>query len=657
MATRKLISATDTQYSGALLSSLNEQRIHGVFCDVTIIVEDKKFRAHRNILSASSTYLHHLLSMAGEVVELNFVKAEIFSEILNYIYSSKVVGFHSDLLEELIKSGKSLGIKFIADLHIPFSQMKSMASGVVGNGMDQKGNNIEKLTTDVLIKDSGTGARHDTADKSSTSIDKPNEKVVHCVGNSEGSDDDDVIFFSELVPPKRPVSNHSEIAQERANPDGVNLPSQQMNIKNTFSPQAVLIPKSKSPMNTPFKCVTPLQTNSAFANISNPTQIQASTATLSSSQNPTLPNTMSLHQHQPNSSNISSIHQQLPSNNIPLNNPMIISDSSCPSSPDILTSSLDVWPNTNAQYNATRQNPQTTFRQGDLMIKNADVDPEKSKDCSLASEAGQQPVLDAKKIITLEDPCENGRQSTGSKAYTNIVEGTCDMIISIDNDSEDDGEVELPRSMDGSPDSKRVKVKHEDHYQLIDDGKVYYICIECNRSYASLRSVKRHFNLHSWEYKYPCRYCGKVFPLGEYRSKHEVIHTGEKRYQCLTCGECFSCYRAMSAHMKSVHSQDPSRDPKLYLLHPSRSSSSNTQNADNSNAHPSSSSLVINDDGIVCTVDVENNGTASQEITSGSPSKPMTWDDFFVQPGKEHFVKGKPSKDNAEIEFVIPEFY
>ena len=54
MESRKLISATDIQYSGSLLNSLNEQRGHGLFCDVTVIVEDRKFRAHRNILSASS---------------------------------------------------------------------------------------------------------------------------------------------------------------------------------------------------------------------------------------------------------------------------------------------------------------------------------------------------------------------------------------------------------------------------------------------------------------------------------------------------------------------------------------------------------------------------------------------------------------------------
>ena len=133
MESRKLISATDIQYSGSLLNSLNEQRGHGLFCDVTVIVEDRKFRAHRNILSASSTYFHQLFSVAGQVVELSFIRAEIFAEILNYIYSSKIVRVRSDLLDELIKSGQLLGVKFIAELGVPLSQVKSI-SGTAQDG-------------------------------------------------------------------------------------------------------------------------------------------------------------------------------------------------------------------------------------------------------------------------------------------------------------------------------------------------------------------------------------------------------------------------------------------------------------------------------------------------------------------------------------------
>uniref|UniRef100_A0A3Q3GX41 BTB domain-containing protein n=1 Tax=Labrus bergylta TaxID=56723 RepID=A0A3Q3GX41_9LABR len=45
-----------------VLSKLNEQRSQGLFCDVTIVVEDVKFRAHKNILAACSGYFRNALT-------------------------------------------------------------------------------------------------------------------------------------------------------------------------------------------------------------------------------------------------------------------------------------------------------------------------------------------------------------------------------------------------------------------------------------------------------------------------------------------------------------------------------------------------------------------------------------------------------------------
>ena len=41
----------------SLLSALNEERLKGQLCDVLLIVGDQKFRAHKNVLAASSEYL------------------------------------------------------------------------------------------------------------------------------------------------------------------------------------------------------------------------------------------------------------------------------------------------------------------------------------------------------------------------------------------------------------------------------------------------------------------------------------------------------------------------------------------------------------------------------------------------------------------------
>ncbi|CAN0177074.1 unnamed protein product [Lampetra planeri] len=121
----------DAEHPGAVLRRLDEQRGRGTFCDVTIIVGDHKFRAHRNVLAASSPYFSELLFARGaesggaganRVLEISFVRAEVFAEILNFIYSSKLStergagGGDDAALSELVSSGEKLGMRFLAGL-------------------------------------------------------------------------------------------------------------------------------------------------------------------------------------------------------------------------------------------------------------------------------------------------------------------------------------------------------------------------------------------------------------------------------------------------------------------------------------------------------------------------------------------------------------
>ena len=111
----------DNLHSDTVLSILNEQRIRGILCDVTIIVEDTKFKAHSNVLAASSLYFKnifwsHTICISSHVLELDDLKAEVFTEILNYIYSSTVVVKRQETVTDLAAAGKKLGISFLEDL-------------------------------------------------------------------------------------------------------------------------------------------------------------------------------------------------------------------------------------------------------------------------------------------------------------------------------------------------------------------------------------------------------------------------------------------------------------------------------------------------------------------------------------------------------------
>ncbi|NXP81812.1 ZBT8A protein, partial [Ramphastos sulfuratus] len=76
-----------------LLEQLNEQRKQDLFCDCSILVEGKVFKAHRNVLFASSGYFKMLLSQGWKettqptVVTFEVFSPETFMVILDFVYS------------------------------------------------------------------------------------------------------------------------------------------------------------------------------------------------------------------------------------------------------------------------------------------------------------------------------------------------------------------------------------------------------------------------------------------------------------------------------------------------------------------------------------------------------------------------------------------
>uniref|UniRef100_H3AHL4 Transcriptional regulator Kaiso n=1 Tax=Latimeria chalumnae TaxID=7897 RepID=H3AHL4_LATCH len=684
MEGKKLISATDTQYSGTLLKSLNEQRALGLFCDVTIIVEDRKFRAHKNVLCASSTYFHQLFSVAGQVIELNFLRADIFAEILNYIYSSKLVRVRSDLLEELIKSGQTLGVKFIAELGVPLSQVKGISGGAkdvvsetLPSSSDPKGLESQKSTTNpstknVVAKEEGPGMMPIITEAFSISSEEfSDSKKSKSSKDEEEDDDDDVIFCSEILPPQNnaaAANNSNTATQTQVGPSSVG--------SNQKSPAV------NSSLTTQTQTTTSVQKISTNNGLLAPAQTQAKSdiSTCTSAQKHLSPNTIVAIQSMLSSqqSNSSSIISSAPQKNLPPSINVVVHKQHISNSSlnQAQTSSVNSSPSTSASAGSSSPQQSTsqkagttdgsgvqkkkviTFTQeptakpGEFKIKISDVFTGNAKNSPTAS--GPKHIMDGKKIITLDKDTEIDALSTGCKVYANIGENTYDIVIPIKEDP-DEGESKgnNEASINDSPNRKRMKLKHDDHYELIVDGRVYYICIVCKRSYVCLTSLRRHFNVHSWERKYPCHYCEKVFPLAEYRTKHEIHHTGERRYQCLTCGKCFINYQVMASHIRSVHSQDPSGDSKLYRLHPCKSLQIRQYAYI---TDPSNSIPIINEDGLVYHVDPGKEVTATQEQGEDSPDKQMTWDDIFPQPGNQPVYRNTP-EGHSEFEFVIPESY
>ncbi|XP_007445451.1 hypermethylated in cancer 1 protein-like, partial [Python bivittatus] len=79
-----------TGHSRQLLLQLNAQRTKGFLCDVILVVQNALFRAHKNVLAASSAYLKALVVHDNLInLDQEMVSPAVFRAVLDFIYTGR----------------------------------------------------------------------------------------------------------------------------------------------------------------------------------------------------------------------------------------------------------------------------------------------------------------------------------------------------------------------------------------------------------------------------------------------------------------------------------------------------------------------------------------------------------------------------------------
>ncbi|MXQ97625.1 hypothetical protein E5288_WYG019141 [Bos mutus] len=79
-------------HSKQLLLQLNQQRTQGFLCDVIVMVENAVFRAHKNVLAASSVYFKSLVLHDNLIsLDTDMVSSAVFQQILDFIYTGRLL--------------------------------------------------------------------------------------------------------------------------------------------------------------------------------------------------------------------------------------------------------------------------------------------------------------------------------------------------------------------------------------------------------------------------------------------------------------------------------------------------------------------------------------------------------------------------------------
>lgn len=94
-----------SELSSSMFHKLYEQKRTNRFCDVTLYVNNKILKAHRNVLACSSPYFDSILKhhkVVKEQLTVNCLDSEIFNNVLCFMYTGEITVRHSNV-EELLK--------------------------------------------------------------------------------------------------------------------------------------------------------------------------------------------------------------------------------------------------------------------------------------------------------------------------------------------------------------------------------------------------------------------------------------------------------------------------------------------------------------------------------------------------------------------------
>ncbi|NXD13594.1 BACH1 protein, partial [Nothocercus nigrocapillus] len=110
-----------------VLHSLNDQRKQDILCDVTVLVEDQRFRAHKAVLAACSNYfLSRIVGQLDSDLIITLpeeVTLKGFSPLLQFAYTAKLI-LNKDNVSEVCKCAEFLGIRDIEESCFQFLKFK-----------------------------------------------------------------------------------------------------------------------------------------------------------------------------------------------------------------------------------------------------------------------------------------------------------------------------------------------------------------------------------------------------------------------------------------------------------------------------------------------------------------------------------------------------
>ncbi|XP_077336707.1 hypermethylated in cancer 1 protein isoform X1 [Lithobates pipiens] len=539
-----------------LLLQLNSQRTKGFLCDVIIVVQNALFRAHKNILAASSVYLKSLV-VHDNLINLDheMVSPSIFRIILDFIYTGRL-GDAEPSSEQLF------GAVLAAASYLQISDLVSLCKKKLKrNGkychvrtagyptFGSLGRSLRATTPVIQSCFNSTPRPIDIA-----SGEPVNPMNTHCGELYASVSQGNQLHQHGLCPPERHCSPLCGLDLSKKSPS---RPSAQHHPDGDNREPSV--PES------PPVAASVLTNHSSYKEPPHPYQKLES----SSSTPPTQ-------------------HSESYRNNVP-NNHLSRTESR-----DLMFD----W-----------MKPEPLVNYVDESDREKDLDREDKGEGSPLSQQPRYPSIESNEPDDDKSTSEETGSSGDPSPSANLERYHCNHLYEPESYG-DNLYVCIPCGK-GFPSSEQLNAHVEAHNeeelyhkdsmdqplpfldksnQSLGDIIRPYRCSSCEKSYKDPATLRQHEKTHWLTRPYPCSICGKKFTqrgtmtrhmrshLGlkpfacdacgmrftrQYRlTEHMRIHSGEKPYECQVCGGKFAQQRNLISHMK-MHTTGPDGKPKL----------------------------------------------------------------------------------------------